>query len=540
MFASQRRTLLIILLILCMVFAGCSSKTNSEHSSEAGGEQAAKTVTVSWPRDVGAMNPHVYNPSQLLAQSMVYEPLVRYSEGGKLEPHLAESWSISPDGKEYTFQLRRNVKFSDGTAFNAAIVKKNFDAILKNVKNHTWLGFFNVLDKTEAADEYTFKMTLKRPYYPVLQELSVVRPVRFLGEAGFPEDGDTSKGVKKAVGTGPWMLTDYKKDEYAEFTRNPNYWGTSPKADKVVIKVIPDGETRVLAFEKGELDLIYGEGVISMDAFKQLKASGKYETSLSEPIATRLLVLNTTREPLADLRVRLALQHGFNKQAMVDGITGGLEEKADNILSKNFPYTNLSIAPVDYNVEKAKAYLDEAGWKSPAGKTVREKDGKPLQLELIYEKSEQVQKPMAETLQAEWAAIGVKLNITGLELTEQVKRFRANDFDLNFSSNYGAPYDPHSFIHVVAEKGFGFSDALSNLPVKKELDRQINEALFSSDEKTRQELYGTILKSLQEQAALLPLSYLKKTAVYQKGVTGFAFPANRDDNPFSGIDLVKK
>ncbi|GLI08215.1 nickel ABC transporter, nickel/metallophore periplasmic binding protein [Paenibacillus tyrfis] len=486
------------------------------------------------------MNPHVYNPSQLIAQSMIYEPLVSYKEGGKLEPHLAESWDISKDGKEYTFKLRKNVKFSDGTAFNAAVVKKNFDAIMKNSKNHSWLGFINVLDKTKAVDEHTFKMTLKQPYYPTIQELSVVRPVRFLGEAGFPDDLDTSKGVKKEIGTGPWMLSEYKKDEYAVFTPNPNYWGDKPKVNKLVIKIIPDGETRVLAFEKKELDLIYGEGVISLDAFKQLKASGKYDTSLSEPIATREVVMNTTKDILSDLRVRLALQHGFNKQAMVDGITAGLEEKADNILSKNLPYTNMDVKPLEYNVEKAKAYLEEAGWKLPAGKTVREKDGKLLELELLYEKSDQVQKPMAETLQAEWGAIGVKLNIKSLELTEHVKRLRSADFDLYFWSNYGSPYDPHSFINIVSTKGFGISESLSNLPMKKELDQQINEVFVSTDESKRQQLYSSILKTLQEQASFLPISYIKKTAVYQKDVKGFVFPANRDDNPFLGLDIVKK
>ncbi|MDF2653431.1 MAG: nickel transporter, nickel/metallophore periplasmic binding protein, partial [Paenibacillus sp.] len=161
-----------MLLILTMALVGCS-KPNA--GSEA--VQQDKTITVSWPRDVGPMNPHVYNPSQLIAQSMIYEPLVSYKEGGKLEPHLAESWIISQDGKEYTFKLRQNVKFSDGTVFNAAIVKKNFDAVMKNFKNHSWLGFINLLDKTEVVDEYTFKMTLKQTYYPTLQELSVVRPV---------------------------------------------------------------------------------------------------------------------------------------------------------------------------------------------------------------------------------------------------------------------------------------------------------------------------------------------------------------------------
>ncbi|MDF2647472.1 MAG: nickel transporter, nickel/metallophore periplasmic binding protein, partial [Paenibacillus sp.] len=329
------------------------------------------------------------------------------------------------------------------------------------------------------------------------------------------------------------------KDESAEFTRNPNYWGEKPKVNKMVIKIIPDGETRVLAFEKKELDLIYGEGVISMDAFKQLKASGKYETNLSEPIATRELVMNTTKDSLSDLRVRQALHHGFNKQAMVDGVTAGLEEKADNILSKNLPYTNIDVKPLEYNVDKAKALLEEAGWKLPAGKTVREKNGKALELELIYEKSDQVQKPMAETLQSEWGAIGVKLNITGLDLATQVKRTRAADFDLDFWSNYGSPYDPHSFINITAEKGFGILESLSSLPMKQELDQQVKDALKSTDEGKRQQLYGSILKTLHEQATFLPISYIKKTAVYQKDVNGFVFPANRDENPFLGLDIVK-
>lgn len=538
MMKSKAKTLFLMLVALAFTLAGCSaSNTDDNSGAEAG--QTEKTIMVSWPRDIGTMNPHVYNPSQLIAQSMIYEPLVSYKDGGKLEPHLAESWTISEDGKEYIFKLRPNVKFSDGTAFNAAIVKRNFDAVMKNPKMHSWLGVINVLDKTEAVDELTFKMTLKEAYYPALQDLSLVRPVRFLGEAGFPDDDDTSKGVKESVGTGPWMLADYKKDEYAVFTRNPNYWGESPKIDKVTVKIIPDPETRVLAFEKGELDLIFGEGVISMDSFNQLKESGNYTTALSEPVGTRSLLLNSSNEKLADQRVRLALHHGFNKQAMVEGITLGLEEKADNILSKNFPYTNIDVEPIEYNVEKATAYLEEAGWKLPAGKTVREKNGQPLELELIYDKTDPIQKAMAETVQSEWAAIGVKLNITGLELTVQIQRRKAGEFDLDFWSNYGAPYDPHSFINVVAEKGWGVSEAHSRLPMKQEVDQLVNEALASTDETKRQELYGSILKTLQEQSAIVPVSYIKKTVIYQNKVTAFNFPANREEHPFNGIDTGK-
>ncbi|WP_078412895.1 nickel ABC transporter substrate-binding protein [Priestia abyssalis] len=525
----------VFILILSTLLLGCTNASDDDSASKGDHDNM---LTIAWPRDVGEMNPHVYNPSQLFAQSMVYEPLVSYQDGGELKPHLAESWEISEDGKVYTFHLRQDVKFSDGTSFNAEIVKKNFDTILKNVELHSWLGFLTKIEQTDVIDENTFQLTLTEPYYPTIQELAVVRPVRFLGEAGFPEDGDTSKGVVEAVGTGPWMLEEYKADEYAIYKRNENYWGELPKEEKIKVKIIPDAETRVLAFEKGELDLIYGEGVISLDAFKQLESTGNYETSISEPVATRQLVINSKKEQLSDERVRQALHYGFNKEAMVEGITSGYEEKADHILPTNFPYTkDIDVNVIDYDVEKANSLLDEAGWTLSEGKTVREKDGQPLEVELMYDSAESIQKAMAETLQSEWAAIGVKLNIVGVELTEQIQRFKANEFDINFFSNYGAPYDPHTFLNIVASEGFGFNEAISAYPNKDQLLKQIAEVPQTTDEEQRQQLYSSILKSIQDQGAIVPISYIKKTAIYQKDVTNFTFPANRDEHPFTGISI---
>ncbi|MED3881573.1 nickel ABC transporter substrate-binding protein [Priestia megaterium] len=525
----------MFILILSTLLVGCSNANNEESTSK---DNHDNMLTIAWPRDVGEMNPHVYNPSQLFAQSMVYEPLVSYQAGGKIKPNLAKSWEISEDGKVYTFHLREGVKFSDGTDFNAEIVKKNFDTILNNKELHSWLGFITKIAQTEVVDKNTFKLTLTEPYYPTIQELAVVRPVRFLGEAGFPKDGDTSKGIVKPVGTGPWILEKYKADEYAIYKRNENYWGEIPKVEKIKVKVIPDAETRVLAFEKGDLDIIYGEGVVSLDTFKQLKSTGKYETRVSEPIATRQLVMNTKTEQLSDERVRQALHYGFNKEALVKGVTSGLEEKADHILPTNLPYTkDVDVKLVKYNVEKAKALLDKAGWKLPKGKTVREKDGKLLEIDLMYDSAESIQKAMAETLQSEWAAIGVKLNIEGIELPDQVQRFKDNKFDINFYSNFGAPYDPHTFLNIVSSKGYGFNEAISAYPNKDELIKQMAKVPQTTDEKERQQLYSSILKSIQDQGAIIPVSYMKKTAIYQKNVTNFNFPANRDENPFTGISI---
>ncbi|WP_026580885.1 nickel ABC transporter substrate-binding protein [Bacillus sp. J33] len=534
----QRQLFLIaFILVLSTLLFGC---TNASDASMPKGEDD-NILVIAWPRDVGEMNPHVYNPSQLFAQSMMYEPLVSYQDGGELKPHLAESWEISDDGKVYTFHLRQDVKFSDGTNFNAEIVKKNFDAILNNVELHSWLGFITKIDRTEVIDENTFKLTLTEPYYPTIQELAVVRPVRFLGEAGFPEDGDTAKGVVEPIGTGPWILEEHKADEYTIYKRNENYWGELPKVEKIKVKIIPDAETRVLAFEKGDIDLIYGEGVISIDAFKQLESTDNYKTSISEPVATRQLVINTKKAQLSDERVRQALHYGFNKEAMVNGITSGYEEKADHILPANLPYTkDIDVKSIGYDAEKAKTLLDEAGWTLPKGKTVREKDGQLLEIEMMYNSAESIQKVMAETLQSEWAAIGVKLNIVGVELTEQVQRFKDNKFDINFFSNYGAPYDPHTFLNIVASEGFGFNEAISAYPNKDELLKQMAEVPQTRDEEQRQQLYSSILKSIQDQGAIIPISYLKKTAIYQKDITKFTFPANRDEHPFTGISIEHK
>lgn len=534
---------IILLTFICIflfspLLLGCTNASDEAATSEGSKENM---LTIAWPRDVGEMNPHVYNPSQLFAQSMIYEPLVSYGDRGELKPHLAESWEISEDGKDYTFHLREDVKFSDGNSFNAEIVKKNFDTILNHMDLHSWLGFLSKIRSTEVIDEYTFKMTLTEPYYPTIQELAVVRPVRFLGEAGFPEDDDTSKGVVKSVGTGPWTLEEYKTDEYAIFKRNENYWGELPEVEKIQVKVIPDAETRVLAFEKGELDLIYGEGVITLDAFKQLESTDKYETTISDPVATRQLVMNSNREQLSDERVRQSLHYGFNKQSMVEGITSGLEEVADFILPTNLPYTSdIDVRSIDYDIEKAEELLDEAGWIIPEGKKVREKDGQPLEIEMMYDSAESIQKTMAETLQSEWATIGVKLNIVGVELAVQVQRFKDNDFDINFFSNYGAPYDPHTFINIVAKEGFGFNEAISAYPNKAEIFQQIALIPQTTDEAERYQLYTSVLTSLQDQGAIVPISYIKKTAIYQKDVTNFNFAANRDESPFSGISLEPK
>ena len=260
----RKKLFLLVVLLLPLFLVACQQNSNS---SKQVGEK--DKLTMVWGEDFGDVNPHRYNPDQFVIQDMVYEGLVRYGDNGKIEPALAESWDISEDGKTYTFKLRK-AKFSDDSDFNAENVKRNFDTVFseENKKNHTWFDFTNQLESYRVVDEHTFEIKLKQAYSATLYDLSMIRPIRFIADAAFPDGDDTTKdNLKKPIGTGQWVVKDKKPNEYITFTRNENYWGEKPKLKEVTVKIIPDPQTRALEFESGNVDLIYGNGVIGLDNF---------------------------------------------------------------------------------------------------------------------------------------------------------------------------------------------------------------------------------------------------------------------------------
>lgn len=139
-----------------------------------------KELNIAWPVNVGPLNPHLYTPNQIFAQSMIYEPLVKYQANGQVKPLLAKSWQHSEDGRVWIFTLRDDVTFSNGEPFNAQAAEKNFRAILNNRRRHAWLELTNQITNVKALSNSQLQITLKSAYYPFLQELSLPRPFRFI------------------------------------------------------------------------------------------------------------------------------------------------------------------------------------------------------------------------------------------------------------------------------------------------------------------------------------------------------------------------
>lgn len=502
---------------------------NSAAASEAGASEGKEELVFVNYRDIRDLNPHLY-AGEMYAQEMLYETLVNITADG-YEGCLAESWDISDDGKTYTFHIRDGVKFSDGEVCDANAIKANFDAIIENKDRHTWLEMMNLLVGVSAPDDKTFVIELSEPYYPLLTELGVTRPFAMISPKAM-KDGSTKDGVNAYIGTGPYVLTDFVTDEYAVFEANENYWGEQPKIKKITVKVIPDNQTRILALEKGEIDMIFGKNMIDADAINQYTGNDKFTVSLSDPTSTRQIVLNTTRDVLADKEVRQALQHATNKQAISDGIFYGLEQPADTLFAKTVPYCDIDLEPYAYDVELAQSMLDEAGWVVGADK-IRERDGQKLNIDLLYNSDSVTEKAIAEYLQSEYQKIGISLNIHGEEEQSYRDNMKVGNFDMVFNICWGTPYDPQSSLAAMRAPVYGDYAAQLGLEDKADIDQAITDILVSTDETKRQELYTFVLTRLHEDAVYIPLTYECNKAIYRSDLQGFHFTQTQYEVPFA-------
>ncbi|MEI2385529.1 nickel ABC transporter substrate-binding protein [Breoghania sp. JC706] len=495
---------------------------------------AQERLNFSWPVNVGPLNPHLYTPNQMFAQGMVYEPLVRYREDGTLAPWLATSWEVSDGGRVYTFHLRRGVTFSNGEPFDAGAVVANIEAVLANRSRHAWLELANQIQRAEAIDGHTVRLTLKDPYYPVLEELALPRPFRFIAPSQFVKGG-TVDGIKAPIGTGPWTLVETRFGERDLFERNERYWGEKPALKQIEVKVILDPNTRAVAMETGEIDLIYGtDGPISPDTFERFKRMGAFSTGLSRPVETRVFALNTNRGATRDLAVRRAINHAVDKDTMIATVLYGTQRRADTLFAPSVPYADIALKPYAYDPALAARLLDEAGWiAGPDGKRAR--DGEQLTVELCFVGNDAVMKSMAEIVQGDLARVGIDVSLVGEEESSMLARQRDGRFGMIFNRTWGAPYDPHAFLSSMRVPSHADYQAQLGLPDKAEIDALISEVLVTTDVGARKEIYRDILTRLHEEAVYLPLTFTSTMRVSRPELGPVPFGALASEIPFENI-----
>lgn len=502
------KLLLFASLVLIIEIAG-HTKDGYVTAAYASLLQRGGTLLYGLTLSPSGIDPHVNASSELgiplrsVYDTLVYRVANPSDETEQFVPGLAEAWEISPDGLTYTFRLRRDVQFHDGSPFNAAAVKANLERIVdpatKSQKAVFLLGSFR---SVEVLDEYTVAIRLAAPYAPLLDSLSQV----YLGMAS--PQALARWGVDyqfHQVGTGPFRFEEYVPNDHLTIVRNDAYaWGPRIHVhpgpaylERVVFKFFTDPAGRAIALQAGDVHVM-GE-IPPMDA-KRLQQDARF-TIIPVPIPGQSLglILNTQRPPLDDVRVRRALLFATNREEIVQAIFGGFSPAATGPLtSATFGHVEMPATLVRFDPTEAIRLLEEAGYMDTDGDGVRERNGQPLLLDAVLMTWGSLPE-VAQLLQSQWKAVGIQLQLRTLTYPAALEVARTGDYHL-IPQNY-AGSDPdllHTYYHSTSSFNWSrVSDAT--------LDDLLERARQTGDPATRAELYAEAQKRIMELVLLIPI-----------------------------------
>ncbi len=472
------------------------------------------------------IDPHLNASSELgIPLASVYDTLVFLDpDTGDFVPGLAEDWTISPDGTTYSFHLRRDVTFHDGTRFDAQAVRANIEYTL-NPDNHSQKAAFMLgpLDRVETPDEFTAVLVLEEPYAPLLDSLSQV----YLGMASpkaLEEWGPVDYQFHQ-VGTGPYTFVEYVPNDHLTLRANPDYdWAPSvykqrrASIETITFRFFTDSATRALALESGQADIV---GEIPPHDAERLVSSGGF-TLIPVPIAGQPLqfMLNATRTPTDELAVRQALILGANRAAIVQTIFGRTSPVAQGPLSLNV-MPSLAENPLpDHDPAEAGRLLDTAGWTLEEGQTARSRDGQPMQLKIVapaWGSNPEV----AQLLQADWERLGIKVEVEIAAGFGPLKEAQAaGEYNLIGVNLFGTDPD---LLRPFFTSGDSYDWTMIQSP---ELDRLLLEASQATlDSASRAALYEQAAGMVREQALILPVRDYVNLVVANARVLDLRFSA---------------
>ncbi|MFB7927893.1 ABC transporter substrate-binding protein [Streptomyces sp. NPDC056039] len=502
------RLLLALPLLLLATACGTGEATTSVTARPAPGG----TLTYATDREPTCLDPHVAGdmPQAYVAQQ-VLDSLVALDSEGRARPWLATSWDIAKGGRTYTFHLRRDVRFTDGTRFDAAAVKANFDHMVDpDTQSGTAGGYLAPYQRTEVLDAFTARVHLDRPYSPFLNMLAQA----FLGIQS-PKALARSKEANCAapVGTGPFIVRKWNRQSDVVLVRNPRYNSPPPYAkhrgpayaDKVIWRFIPEPATRFAAVQSGQVDVI--------DALPpEDQRTAEHDDRLKVVVRDRPgnptnLALNTSRAPFDDLRVRKAFLYSADVADGLKSVFFGQYRRAGGPLSYVTPhYSDAHENARPYDPQKADSLLDRAGWRERDCDGYRVKNGVRLTAEVLL-KSDITPNQLAlmEQVQATAKDVGFQLKLLRLDAASVNTRYQAGKYDLR--DGYWNTNTP-DVLHTVFGSEYAVRNGIhSNATYAKDpaLDKLFRAAQATTDPDEQQRLYGEAQRLISAGAYQLTL-----------------------------------
>ena len=458
-------------------------------------------------------------PTQFIAKNML-DYLVTTDFDGNFLPQLAKSWKSSEDLKTWTFQLREKVKFHDGTPFNSAAAKFNFERYM-NKEISIRSALFSVIAQIETPNEYTIIFKLNKPMVSFIDEL-------INGYTGAIQSPTAMQKLGKdyglsPVGTGPFKFKQWIRNERIILERNSEYWAGAPKLKQIVYRPIPDPQTAILELETGGVHIATVVPPEEVPRLKRNKDIGMME----DPSHTiRAIGFQTKGTPFADVRVRRAVSYGVNVHHIVTSLAGDSVVKTQGPMPKISWAFDPSTKELDYNPELAKRLLADAGWKTDADGILK-KDGVRFEVNLITPVGRYIKdKEICEAIQADLIKLGIRMKIETLEGgTWWTKVRSAKGFDMTFLGIGPRPPEPATSPLSISFTTTGYLNHINY--GNPEVDRLMAEAATLLDKEKRKALYFQAQKLVIQDAPALWLYSDKSMVAVRKEVKGYRHSAVR-------------
>ena len=452
------------------------------------------------------------------AVAYVFDGLTRFTPDAKVEPSLALRWDVTPDGLTYTFHLRRNVSFQNGTPFVARDVISSWQRALapstksgageflspiKGARDYA-AGKANTISGLSAPNDSTLVVSLVEPIAIFTKLLAM--PVASVVP---PDERISSALGEHPIGTGPWKLVEWKHDDYLLFARNPTYFAGPPKAESLRARIIAEPSTSVAEFESGSIDVLQ----IPADQTTEWQEDESRKSLLSSTPALELVYIgiNTTRGPLRDARVRQAINYSINIDLLIDRLIAGRGTRAAGVIPPALAGYDKARKPYPYDPARAKQLLVEAGY--PNGIDVE-----------LWTSTNPIYIRMAETIQAYLNQVGIRCKIVQRESAASRAAARKGQTDMILKDWYADYPDAENFLYPLlhsANKGSGGNVSFYSNP---SFDSVVTASRHELDEARRNALYTRADSIAFADAPMVFLYFYNELYAVQPWIKGFVPP----------------
>ncbi len=500
--------------------ADSSPGASSAEESETGGE-----LSYALASSPDSLDPH---RSGLSVSSRVirtmFDNLVIQLPDHTIQPWLATEWTESEDGLSYIFKLRQDVKFHDGTPFNAEAVKFNFDRVIDpNTKGVSAIALLSPYESSEVIDEYTIKLTLSKPSRAFLGNLSAAQ-LSIVSPTAAAQFGD--RFGQHPVGTGPFKFVKWEDNSEIKVERNPDYnWAPalvdnkgSAYLDGIIFKIVPEDATRIGSVQSGQA--LAAESVPPQNV-AALKSDPKFKLLQANTLGLPYtLFINQNREPWNELQARQALQYGIDAGTIVKTLYQGTYEQAWSALTPGmFGYDASLENSIKPDADKANSLLEQLGWiKGPDG--IRQKDGKRLTLRyVVTSPNREKRNDIAVIVQQQLKKIGIEVEVV---VTKDIRTeiFVNDNYDVFGNSDVsGDPSWLSVYYHTAPKGAIGNMSHVSD----PELDRWLEQGAVEKDDVRRAELYRNVQQYIRDNAVMVPIYVFPYTVATSKSVENLKF-----------------